>query len=103
MFNDYDLCVANKVVNGKQQTVQFHVDDLMLNHADRKVNDKFLKWLNCEYGMHAEVTSTRGEEHKYLGMKFIFRESTFLLTSLGKQRRSQMNSQSSSRMTNPMR
>ena len=27
--------------------------------------------------MHAEVTSARGEEHKYLGMKFVFRDSKF--------------------------
>ena len=41
-FNLYDPCVANKYVNGKQQTVRFHVDDLMSSHVDKKINDKFL-------------------------------------------------------------
>lgn len=84
VFNNCDPCAANKVVKGKQQTVQFHVDDLMLSHVDKKVNDKFLKWLNCKYGTHAEVTSTRGEEHKYSGMKFIFRDNEFTINITGK-------------------
>ena len=25
--NDYDPCIANHMVNGKQHTVRFHVDD----------------------------------------------------------------------------
>ena len=35
-FNPYDPCVANRIVNGKQHTVQFHVDDLMSSHQDTK-------------------------------------------------------------------
>ena len=38
-FNDYDLCIANRMVNGKQHTVRFHVDDLLSSHVDPKVND----------------------------------------------------------------
>ena len=38
-FNPYDPCVANRIVNGKQHTIRFHVDDLMSSHVDRKVND----------------------------------------------------------------
>ena len=26
--NEYDLCVANKIVNGKQHTITWHVDDV---------------------------------------------------------------------------
>ena len=40
-FNPYDPCVANKMINGKLQTVRFHVDDLMSHHVDKKVNDDF--------------------------------------------------------------
>ena len=39
VFNNFDPCVANKVVKGKEQTVQFHIDDLMLSYVDKKVND----------------------------------------------------------------
>ena len=51
----------------------------MSSHVDKKVNDKFLEWLNRKCGLHTEVTSTRGEEHKHLGMKFAFRESDFIV------------------------
>ena len=40
-FNDYDPCIANRMVNGNQNTVRFHVDDLLSSHVDPKVNDRF--------------------------------------------------------------
>jgi hypothetical protein len=73
-FNPYDPCVANRMVNGKQHTVRFHVDDLMSSHVDPKVNDEFLIWLNKMYGSVAEVKATRGKIHEYLGMTFDFSE-----------------------------
>ena len=42
-FNPYDVCVGNRMVNEKQHTVRFHVDDLMSSHEDSKVNDEFLE------------------------------------------------------------
>ena len=33
-INPYDPCVANKVINGSQMTVVWHVDDLKASHAD---------------------------------------------------------------------
>jgi hypothetical protein len=32
IFNPYDPCVANKKVQGSQQTILFHVDDLKSSH-----------------------------------------------------------------------
>ena len=58
VFNPYDACIANQMVNGKQQTIKFHVDDLLSSHKQREVNDDFLKWLNEKYGHHGEVTAT---------------------------------------------
>ena len=43
--NPYDPCVANRIVNGKQHTVTWHIDDLKSSHVDPKVNDEFLEWL----------------------------------------------------------
>jgi hypothetical protein len=74
VFNPYDPCVANKVINKLQHTVRFHVDDLMCSHMDPKVNDEFEKWLNKMYGDHGLVTTTRGDVHDYLGMTFDFSE-----------------------------
>ena len=34
VINPYDSCVANKMVNGKQLTVVWHVDDLKISHVD---------------------------------------------------------------------
>ena len=68
VVNPYDPCVANKMINGKQHTVCWHVDDLKASHADKKVNDDFLKWLNEKYGSLADVTATRGKVHDYLAM-----------------------------------
>ena len=66
--------MANRKVNGKQHTIRFHVDDVLSSHVDPRVNDEFEKWLNKMYGTHGPVTSTRGREHDYLGMKLIFHE-----------------------------
>ena len=44
-INSYEICVANLIVNGEQQTLTWHVDDIMLSHVNPQVNDKFLEWL----------------------------------------------------------
>ena len=72
-LNPYDPCVANRIVNGKQQTVCFHVDDCKISHADAKVNDKFIQELRDEYETifedgTGEMKVSRGKVHKYLGM-----------------------------------
>ena len=68
--NPYDPCVANRVVNGKQHTVTWHVDDLKSSHVDPKVNDTFLQWLKKKYADDniGEVKVTRGHKHDYLAM-----------------------------------
>lgn len=71
-FNPYDPCVANKMIDDRQHTVRFHVDDLMCSHMDPKVNDELEEWLNEMYGKHGPVTTTRGDVHDYLGMTFDF-------------------------------
>jgi len=71
-FNVYDPCVANRIVNGKQHTIRFHVDDVLSSHVDSNVNDQFLKWLNEMYGSLKRVSATRGNKHRYLGMVIDF-------------------------------
>ena len=68
VLNDYDPCVANKTINGKQHTISWHVDDLKASHVDPKVNDEFGEWLQKEFGQIKDVTGTRGKRHVYLGM-----------------------------------
>ena len=33
-LNTYDPCVANKIVDGAQLTVVWHIDDLKVSHVD---------------------------------------------------------------------
>ena len=72
-LNPYDCCVANRMVNEKQQTLCFHVDDNKLSHVDPKVNDELIEELRLEYESIFEDGSgkmkvSRGKVHKYLGM-----------------------------------
>ena len=73
-INPYDPCVANKVVDGKQMTICFHVDDCKLSHVDSTANDDMIDWLKREYESifedgSGEMVVTRGKVHNYLGMK----------------------------------
>jgi len=73
VFNPYDPCIANRIVLKKQQTIRFHVDDIMSSHVDTTVNDRFHEWLNKMYGGFGEVKATRGKLHTYLGLIFDYR------------------------------
>ena len=67
-MNDYDLCTFNKMVNGEQLTVQFHVDDLKASYKEQKVLDGLLSDLRTEFGQEGELTETKGLIHEYLGI-----------------------------------
>jgi hypothetical protein len=51
VLNPYNLCVANKVVNGKQMTVCWHVDNLKVSHCDSNQVTIFEEWLSKKYGI----------------------------------------------------
>jgi hypothetical protein len=71
IINPYDPCVANRIINGKQQTVLWHVDDLRVSHVDPEVNTEFGRWLTSKYG---DCKEHRGKHHEYLGMDFDYSE-----------------------------
>ena len=50
MINPYDSCISNKMVNGKQMTIAWHVDDLKVSHKQEKAVDEFIAWLESKYG-----------------------------------------------------
>jgi len=66
--NPYDECVMNKMIEGKQCTILWHVDDIKLSHVDNEVNEEIIKKLNGVYGKEAPLVVTRGKVHGYLGM-----------------------------------
>ena len=66
--NPYDFCVVNKIINGSQCTIGWHVDDLKISHINGKVNQYILDTLQKEYRKEAPIPSTTGKIHEYLGM-----------------------------------
>ena len=62
------MCIFNKIVNGEQVTVQFHVDDLKVPHKDQAVLDDFLDKLRSEFGQEDELMANKGFVHEYLGI-----------------------------------
>ena len=76
-FNPYDPCVANKMIDGSQMTICFHVDDCKISHVSSKVMDDVIAWLKQEYESifedgSGQMTVSRGKVHKYLGMTLDF-------------------------------
>ena len=63
--NPYEPCIANKVINGKQCTICWHVDDNKISHEDPKVVDEVIKMIKDEFH---DVTVKRGDEHTFIGM-----------------------------------
>jgi hypothetical protein len=70
--NPYDWCCMNKMTNGKQCTILWHVDDIKISHVDPTVVTSILKQINDEYGKVSPLTETRGKVHEYLGMTIDF-------------------------------
>jgi hypothetical protein len=72
VINPYDWCVSNKMINRKQCTIIWHVDDLKISHVDAKVNTHVINLINDEFGQEAPLTITRGKIHEYPGMTLDF-------------------------------
>ena len=68
VVNRYDPCVANKMVNGKQLTLTWHVDDVKASHKDKKVIDDFVQWIRDKYEDVTPVKPSQGKKHDYLAM-----------------------------------
>lgn len=67
-MNPYDSCVANKIVDGTQMTVAWHVDDLKVSHKKITAIREFAGQLNDEFGKETPITESYGKKHEYLGM-----------------------------------
>jgi hypothetical protein len=72
-----DPCIANKIVNGKQLTICWHVDDLKILHVDPDVITRFITWLKKNFETifndgSGTMKITRGKIHEYLGMTLDF-------------------------------
>jgi Reverse transcriptase (RNA-dependent DNA polymerase) len=65
VLNPYDQCVANSMIDGKQCTIAWYVDDMKISHVDPKVVTMIIEQLEKRFD---KMTVTRGREHVFLGM-----------------------------------
>ena len=56
------------MVNGKQITIQFNVDDLKVSHKEQSVLEDFLGNLRSEFGQEDKLTVNTGLIDVYLGI-----------------------------------
>ena len=70
-LNVYDPCVANKMIEGKQCTVCWYVDDSKISHENPKVVSEVIKKIENKFG---KMTVCRGKEHTFVGMDFVMKE-----------------------------
>ena len=72
--NKYDMCTYNKLVDGKQITVQIWVDDVLCTCFHKHAITEFIKFLDQRFGKESPITVTTGPEQEYLGMSINFTE-----------------------------
>ena len=70
-INPYDRCVANKVINGKQCTIAWYVDDNILSHVETSVVDSVIDTIE---GYFPGLVVERGKDLNFLGMEIGFLE-----------------------------
>ena len=68
-LNKYDTCVANKMINGKQCTIVWYVDDNKISHVESKVVDQTILAIEKKFG---KMTVKRSKEHEFVGMDISF-------------------------------
>ena len=64
-INPYDLCVANKMVDGSQMTICWYVDDLKISHTNEERVNEVVAKIESQFG---KMNVVHGNKHTYLGM-----------------------------------
>jgi hypothetical protein len=67
-INPYNICIANKMVNGLQMTIRWQVDDLMISHLKQEEIMQVVQQIKDIYGDN--LKEDVGTLHDYLGMTF---------------------------------
>ena len=68
-MNPSSPCVANKMINNKQCTIVWYVDDNNTWHMQSSVVDDVIKEIEDHFG---KLMVTRGKEHVFVGMNIKF-------------------------------
>ena len=64
IINPYNPCIANKIINEKQHTVMWHVDNLKFSHVDKKVNNKFVEQIRKNMVLSKKSSQMFSEENR---------------------------------------
>jgi hypothetical protein len=54
-MNPYNQCIVNKIINGKQCTIIWHVHDVKGSHVEQKVLDEIAVQLSKKYGQETHL------------------------------------------------
>jgi hypothetical protein len=73
-LNLYDSCVVNKMIDSKQCTIIWQVDNLKLSHVKQSVLEDIADKLNTKYGQETPLAMHHGKIHDYLGMTIDYSE-----------------------------
>ena len=65
ILNPYDLCIANYMIDGKQCTIAWYVDNNKISHVNPNVVTTIIGKLQERFD---KMSVTRGKEHVFLGM-----------------------------------
>ena len=75
IINQYNKCVANKIINRKQCIILWYADDNKISRKDPKVVTKVINIIKRHFG---ELTVTRRKVHRFLGMNITIIEDKML-------------------------
>ena len=79
ILNPYEMCIANKVIDGKQCTVAWYVDDSKISHKDERVIDEVIKGLESRFW---KMTVKRGKDHTFVGMDITYNDDKTVSISM---------------------
>ena len=71
-INKYDPSVANAIIEGKQFTICWYIDDSKISHVNPKVVDWVIMKLEERFG---KIKVKRGKLHTFVGMDIEMKEN----------------------------
>jgi len=72
-INPYDRCIANKMIDGKQCTIAWYVDDNKASHDSEDILIDLIADIEKHFG---KLVVSRGKEHTFLGMDLKFKDNS---------------------------
>ena len=71
-INPYNICGANKQIDGKQYTIIWYVDDIKVSHSDPNVVKDIMQRIDKRFeGLTYDISNN----HNYLGMNLTYNEN----------------------------